>query len=61
MGHLALYQSHFVIRRDVYGYYPAILIFTPIFPSHCNIWEIDPVHFGIIMVFNFNHRTVYAP
>ncbi len=51
MGHLVIYQSSFVIRRDVYGYYPGYSNLYAYFPSHCSTSGNDPVHFGIIMVF----------
>lgn len=40
---------------------PAILIFTPIFLPITNSIGIDPIHFGIIMVFNLCIGTITPP
>lgn len=40
---------------------PAILIFTPIFLPITNAIGVDPVHFGIIMVFNLCIGTITPP
>ncbi|MGY4691107.1 TRAP transporter large permease [Salibacterium sp. K-3] len=40
---------------------PAILIFTPIFLPIAQSFGIDPVHFGIIMVFNLSIGTITPP
>lgn len=61
MGHLADYQSHFVTRRDVYGYYPGYSDLYAYFPSHCSTSGNRPCPFWHYYGFQFNHRTVYAP
>ncbi|UOQ93360.1 TRAP transporter large permease [Halobacillus shinanisalinarum] len=40
---------------------PAILIFTPIFLPIAQSFGMDPVHFGIIMVFNLSIGTITPP
>lgn len=40
---------------------PAVLIFTPIFLPIALDFGIDPVHFGIIMVFNLSIGTITPP
>ncbi|WP_202903951.1 TRAP transporter large permease [Halomonas huangheensis] len=40
---------------------PAILIFTPIFLPITNAIGVDPIHFGIIMVFNLCIGTITPP
>lgn len=40
---------------------PAVLIFTPIFLPIAQSFGIDPVHFGIIMVFNLSIGTITPP
>ena len=39
---------------------PAILIFTPIFLPIAQHLGIDPIHFGIIMVFQLNHWPLHT-
>ena len=52
MGHSFYYQYHSVDRRYLYGYHAGDPIFTPIFLPIAQHLGIDPIHFGIIMVFN---------
>ncbi|MNR19997.1 Sialic acid TRAP transporter permease protein SiaT [compost metagenome] len=40
---------------------PAVLIFTPIFLPICTSFGMDPVHFGIMMVFNLSLGTITPP
>ena len=40
---------------------PAVLIFTPIFLPICQSFGMDPVHFGIMMVFNLCIGTITPP
>ncbi|MFP2507110.1 TRAP transporter large permease [Enterobacteriaceae bacterium RIT711] len=40
---------------------PAVLIFTPIFLPICMQFGMDPVHFGIMMVFNLSLGTITPP
>lgn len=40
---------------------PAVLIFTPIFLPICVQFGMDPVHFGIMMVFNLSLGTITPP
>jgi len=40
---------------------PAILIFTPIFLPIAVSYGIDPVHFGIVMVFNLSIAVISPP
>ncbi len=40
---------------------PAVLIFTPIFLPICTQFGMDPVHFGIMIVFNLSLGTITPP
>ncbi|XHN42088.1 C4-dicarboxylate TRAP transporter large permeaseprotein DctM [Lonepinella sp. MS14434] len=40
---------------------PAVLIFTPIFLPICMSLGMDPVHFGILLVFNLSLGTITPP
>lgn len=40
---------------------PAVLIFTPIFLPICMQFGMDPVHFGIMIVFNLSLGTITPP
>lgn len=40
---------------------PAVLIFTPIFLPICQSFGMDPVHFGIMLVFNLCIGTITPP
>ena len=40
---------------------PAVLIFTPIFLPICMQFGMDPVQFGIMMVFNLSLGTITPP
>jgi tripartite ATP-independent transporter DctM subunit len=40
---------------------PAILIFTPILLPIATQMDVDPVHFGVIMIFNLSIGTITPP
>ncbi|WP_243123001.1 TRAP transporter large permease subunit [Criibacterium bergeronii] len=45
-------QYNFVNSRNVYRYYSAVVIFTPLFLPLCQTFGIDLVHFGLVMAVN---------
>ncbi len=40
---------------------PAILIFTPIFLPIVTSFGVDPIHFGIMVIFNLSIGTITPP